>query len=518
MLHQIYTKKQISVGFGQSFLASSKSSTNFSLKIEYLHYSFHEFSTYCLHLTVLLHLKNKNSTAKAMSLNEKYEIVVGLEIHIQLKTNSKLFAPDINQFTHDPNVNVSYITLGYPGVLPKTNQKAIEMAIKMGLATNCSINQNCYFDRKNYFYPDLPKGFQTTQDNEPICKTGFIVLNDEKIRINRIHIEEDAGKSTHDLYDNDSAIDLNRAGTPLLELVTEPDIHNAETAKSFVALIRQTAQYIDVCDGNMQEGSLRCDANVSVRLKGSNVLNNRVEIKNLNSLKNIKKAIEYEAALQMKALENGETTAQQTKGFDAKTNKTLPQRDKEMAFDYRYFPEPDLAPIEIKDDWLNEIKETLPILPQAAKALLTNEYELNDYNAGLISAEKSSFDYFLETAELTKNYKAIANWLSGPIKSYQNDNNIALKELKLRPQDLADIITNVDQNSAINSLNLQKNTDTENINAVIKKVLNEMPNKVTAYKNGRKGLLGLFVGSVMKQSKTADPKLVNKILIEKLNE
>lgn len=477
-----------------------------------------------------------------MSLNDKYEIVVGLEIHIQLKTKSKLFAPDVNLFTQEPNVNVSYITMGYPGVLPKTNKKAIEMAIKMGLATNCGINQICYFDRKNYFYPDLPKGFQTTQDNEPVCQAGWLVLNDDKIRINRIHIEEDAGKSTHDLYDNDSAIDLNRAGTPLLELVTEPDIHSAETAKSFVALIRQTAQYIDVCDGNMQEGSLRCDANVSVRLKGSEVLNNRVEIKNLNSLKNIKKAIEYEADAQMKAMEKGEVVKQQTKGFDAKTNTTFAQRDKEMAYDYRYFPEPDLAPIEIDDVWLDEIKESLLVLPQKAKALLISEYKLNEYNAELISAEKSSFNYFLAVAKFTKNHKAIANWLNGPIKSYQNNNNIALNELKLRPQDLADIIANIEQNvlnfsladntllpaflegdfdnisSAINSLNLQKNTDTENIKAVIEKVLNEMPDKVTAYKNGRKGLLGLFVGSVIKQTKTADPKLVNKILIEKLNQ
>lgn len=477
-----------------------------------------------------------------MSLNDKYEIVVGLEIHLQLKTNSKLFAPDVNQFTHNPNVNVSYITLGYPGVLPKTNKKAIEMAIKMGLATNCAINQNCYFDRKSYFYPDLPKGFQTTQDNEPICKAGFVILNDEKIHINRIHIEEDAGKSTHDLFAKDSAIDLNRAGTPLLELVTEPDIHSADTARNFVALIRQTAQYINVCDGNMQEGSLRCDANVSVRLKGSNVLNNRVEIKNLNSLKNIKRAITYEAQVQMKALENGEDIAQQTRGYDAKANITFAQRDKEMAYDYRYFPEPDLAPIEISDDWLAKIKANLPILPQAAKNLLINDYGLNEYNAALVSAEKPSFDYFISTTKLCQNYQAIANWLNGPIKSYQNDNNIALKELKLQPQNLADIIDKVDQNnlsfslasntllpaflignfdsisSAINSLNLQKNTDTENINAVIEEVLNTMPDKVAAYKNGRKGLLGLFVGSVMKKTKTADPQLVNKILIEKLNQ
>lgn len=477
-----------------------------------------------------------------MNLTDKYEIVVGLEIHIQLKTNSKLFAPDINEFTHQPNVNVSFITLGYPGVLPKTNKKAIEMAIKMGLATNCAINQSCYFDRKNYFYPDLPKGFQTTQDNEPICKAGWIILNDEKIRINRIHVEEDAGKSTHDLFANDSAIDLNRAGTPLLELVTEPDIHNAETAKKFVALIRQTAQYIGVSDGNMQEGSLRCDANVSVRLKGSEVLNNRVEVKNLNSIKNIKKAIEHEAKLQIKAFENGETVTQQTKGFNAKTNTTFAQRDKEMAFDYRYFPEPDLAPINITDEWLAEIKENLQILPQAAKALLIEKYELDEYDAGVISAEKTTFDYFLATSKLCKNNKAIANWLNGPIKSYQNDNNIALKELKLKPTDLADIINNVTENtlsfslasntllpafltsnfdsisSAINSLNLHADIDTGNINAVIEQVLNEMSDKVTAYKKGRKGLLGLFVGSVMKQTKTADPKLVNKILLEKLNE
>lgn len=481
-----------------------------------------------------------------MKNQTNFEIVVGLEIHIQLKTESKLFAPDPNIFGAEPNQNVSFITTGYPGVLPKINKKAVEMAVKMGLATNCEISPYCYFDRKNYHYPDLPKGFQTTQDNLPICTKGWLNLEvdgkTKKVQINRIHMEEDAGKSIHDQHTTMSEIDLNRAGTPLLELVTEPDIRSGEEARTFVAAVRQIAQYIGVSDGNMQEGSLRCDANVSVRLKGTDVLNNRVEIKNVNSLRNIKRAIEHEAANQIKLMQQGQTVLQQTKGFDAKAGTTFVQRSKEMAFDYRYFPEPDLMPIEVKEDWLNEIKTHMPQLPEAAQKELQNEYGLSEYQAKVISAEKEMVVYFKEVAEKNINYSAIANWLSGSIKSYINENNIYINALPLSPKNLANLIKAVDDKTlsnslanskllpallndanltveyAIKSLNLRQSTNTNEIEQIIDTVLNNNTDKVAAFKKGRKGLLGFFVGAVMKQMKAADPALVNKILTDKLNE
>ena len=476
----------------------------------------------------------------------RFETVIGLEIHIQLKTASKLFAPDPNMFGEEPNQNVSFITTGYPGVLPKINKAAVQMAAKMGLATNCAISPICYFDRKNYSYPDLPKGFQTTQDNLPICTKGWLNIEVEgqtkKIQINRIHMEEDAGKSIHDQHPTMSEIDLNRAGTPLLELVTEPDIRSGEEARTFVAAIRQIAQYVEVSDGNMQEGSLRCDANVSVRLKGSDVLNNRVEIKNLNSLRNIKRAIEHEAANQIKQMQQGQTVKQQTKGFDAKTGTTFVQRSKEMAFDYRYFPEPDLMPIEINNTWLDEIKQALPQLPEAAQKELQNQYQLSEYQAKVISAEKEMVHYFKAVASLNTNYKAIANWLSGPVKSHLNENNMAIENLPLSPQKLANIIKAVDENVlsnnaaskkllpallnddnltvdyAIKSLNLRQSSNAGDIEQIIDTVLQSNPEKVAAFKKGRKGLQGFFVGSVMKKMKTADPALVNKLLTEKLNQ
>jgi len=481
-----------------------------------------------------------------MNNQTNFEIVVGLEIHIQLKTASKLFAPDPNVFGEKPNQNVSFITTGYPGVLPKINKMAVEMAVKMGLATKCNISPYCYFDRKNYSYPDLPKGFQTTQDNMPICTKGWLTIevdgNTKRVNINRIHMEEDAGKSIHDQHPTMSEIDLNRAGTPLLELVTEPDIRSGDEARTFVAAIRQIAQYIEVSDGNMQEGSLRCDANVSVRLKGSETLNNRVEIKNLNSLRNIKRAIEHEAANQIKQMQQGQTVKQQTKGFDAKTGTTFVQRSKEMAFDYRYFPEPDLMPVEISEAWLSDVQKAMPQLPEATEKALQEQFQLSAYQAKVISAEKEMVTYFKEVAKLNSNYQAIANWLSGSIKSYLNEKNTTIENFPLNPQKLANLIKAVDENIlsnsaaskkllpalliddnltveyAIKSLNLRQSSNTGEIEQIINTVLQNNADKVAAFKKGRKGLHGFFVGLVMKQMKTANPAMVNKILTEKLKE
>ena len=297
----------------------------------------------------------------------KYEAVIGLEIHAQLSTESKLFCGDATRFGAAPNAHVSPITLGHPGTLPKTNTKAIEYAIKMGLACGCNIAQENYFARKNYFYPDLPKGYQISQHTTPICVGGNIVINtangEKSIQLNRIHIEEDAGKSIHDISPINTLIDLNRAGTPLIELVTEPCIHSAEDAFLFVTEVRKLVRWLDVCDGNMEEGSLRCDANISIRLKGDPVLGTRVEVKNLNSIRNIKKAIEFEIERLIQLIETGGTIIQQTRSFDASNDTTFSIRDKEDANDYRYFPDPDLAPFHLTDEYIASIKAALPSLP-----------------------------------------------------------------------------------------------------------------------------------------------------------
>jgi len=474
---------------------------------------------------------------------DKYELVVGLEIHIQLNTKSKLFAPDLNQFGSDANTNVSFITLAHPGILPKLNKQAVAKAIKTGLATNCAISEFCYFDRKNYNYPDLPKGFQTTQDNLPICKSGWLNVASEdgerKIRIHRIHMEEDAGKSIHDLDEQFSFIDLNRAGTPLLELVTEPDIRSAEEASNFVANIRQIVQYIDVCDGNMQEGSLRCDANVSIRLKGEEQLNTRVEIKNLNSVKFVKQAIEFEFKRQVKAYEQNEKIVQSTVGFDSKTGKTFVQREKEMMHDYRYFPEPDLAPLQINKEWIAEIKASLPLMPAQAKQKLVDEFALTEIDAGVIAAEKQQFDYFIKVAELTPNFKAISNWLAGPIKSHCNKNNIPFNNNLIPAIELATLINKIEANefsfgvgkdilsiilkkpkttveNAFKLLNLQT-VDQNQVELLVNEVLSEFPDKVAEFRGGRKGLLGFFIGQLKRKDANIDPKQMNEWLLKKLN-
>ena len=440
-----------------------------------------------------------------------YELIVGLEIHIQLNTKSKLFASDENKFGASANTNISSLTIALPGTLPKINEAAIEKAIQMGLATNCEIANYCFFDRKNYFYPDLPKGFQTTQDNEPICTNGFLDVevknNVSKIRINRIHMEEDAGKSIHDLDPENSFIDLNRAGTPLLELVTEPDIRTAQQAQQFVSKVRQIARYIEVSDGNMQEGSLRCDANISVRKIGETDLRNRVEVKNLNSLKFIRKAIEVEFERQVNLYEDGKTVVQQTRGYNAENNTTFAQRDKEMAFDYRYFPEPDLPAIYIAKEKIDELKNQLPALPDEVKQELKQVYGLTENDAEIIAEQKELTQYFKAICKNVKNYKAASNWLIGSIKSHLNDKEIDITDFNISPEKIAEIIQLVDNQSIsntaastilfkelleqpksdikslINSLNLMLDSNEDSLIPIVDNVLNELSDKVTVYKN-----------------------------------
>lgn len=345
-----------------------------------------------------------------MNANDTYEIVIGLEVHAQLLTQSKLFCGDSIAFGAAPNTHVSPVTLAHPGSLPKMNKEAIKHAIKMGLACHCNIEQKNYFARKNYFYPDLPKGYQISQHTTPICKNGFVKIKtaegEKHIRLNRIHMEEDAGKSLHDVDDKNTAIDYNRAGTPLIEIVTEPDIRSSEEAFAYVSELRKLVRYLNVCDGNMEEGSLRCDANISVRKKGDEKLGTKVEVKNLNSIRNIKRAIDFEAQRLIKKIETGEPIKQQTRSFDANNGTTFAIRDKEDAEDYRYFPDPDLTPFDLQDDFINEIKNSIPALPAQRMASYISQYQLPEYDAQVLTDEKDFSDYFEQIIAHTKNYKA----------------------------------------------------------------------------------------------------------------
>ena len=434
--------------------------------------------------------------------------------------------------------------MGHPGTLPKTNKKAVEYAIKMGIACHCEIVQDNYFARKNYFYPDLPKGYQTSQHTTPICKGGFVTVTTSEgtraIELNRIHLEEDAGKSIHDIDDANTCIDLNRAGVALIEIVTEPCLRSSEEAYQYVTELRRLVQWIDVCDGNMEEGSLRCDANVSIRLKGETELGTKVEVKNLNSIRNIKKAIDLEVDRMIDIVENGGTIIQQTRSYDADNDTTFSMRDKEEANDYRYFACPDLAPFHLTANFIESIKEALPALPQQLAKTYQADYSLSAYDAAQLCEDKTTSDYFLATVAHTKHYKAVVNWLTGPIKQYLNDHKAALATLPLAPATLAALIALIDEgkvNFSIASskifpvllkenksplqiaeaLNLLQVSDSNDLAAWVDEVISKMPDKVAEYKKGKKGLIGVFVGEVKKLSKgKADPKLVTELLQEKL--
>ncbi len=480
-----------------------------------------------------------------MSLLEKYEPVIGLEVHAQLSTKSKLFCGDSTQFGAQPNTQVSPITLGHPGTLPKTNKKAVEYAIKMGLACHCEIERDNYFARKNYFYPDLPKGYQISQHTTPICKGGYVTihtsLGKKEVRLNRIHLEEDAGKSIHDLDEANTCIDLNRAGTPLIEIVTEPDMHSAEEAWHYVTEIRKLVQWLGICDGNMEEGSLRCDANISVRLRGTTTLGTKVEVKNLNSIRNVKKAIEFEIDRIIQLLEKGEQVKQQTRSFDADNDTTFAIRDKEEANDYRYFPDPDLAPFHLSDHYIQSIQASMPELPSQLEARFMETYELNEYDAKQLCDTTATAAYFELVTKHTFHYKAIVNWMMGPIKQYLNERQEDFDKLVFDPAIFASLIELV-QSGKVNfsvasskllpilleqggdplqlatSMNLIMVNDENMLEKWVDEAITAMPDKVMEYKKGKKGLIGLFVGEVKKRSKgQADPKLVTGLLEQKLN-
>ncbi len=479
-----------------------------------------------------------------MNANGKYEAVIGLEVHAQLQTQSKLFSGDSASFGAEPNTHISPITLGHPGTLPKTNKKAVEFAVKMGLTCHCNIEHYNYFARKNYFYPDLPKGYQVSQHTTPICNGGYVSIKtkegEKNVELNGIHLEEDAGKSIHDADENYTCIDFNRAGVPLIEIVTEPDMHSAEEAFQYVTEIRKLVRWIDVCDGNMEEGSLRCDANVSIRLKGETELGTKVEVKNLNSIRNVKKAIEYEIERMIAMVEKGERILQQTRSFDAETDTTFAIRDKEEANDYRYFPEPDLTPFQLTEEFISGIKAALPALPDELYVHYLS-LGLNDYDANQLSDDKATADYFEQVNAFSKNYKAIVNWMLGPLRQLVNENNFSFNQIGLQPKALADLIKIVDEgkvNFSVASLkilpvllqnpqkgslqiatelNLLQVSGGADIEAWVSEVVNKLPEKVAEYKKGKKGLIGLFIGEVKKVSKgKADPKVATQILEEKL--
>jgi aspartyl-tRNA(Asn)/glutamyl-tRNA(Gln) amidotransferase subunit B len=468
----------------------------------------------------------------------EYETIVGLEVHAQLLTHSKLFSSDPVVFGDEPNTNLSVITLAHPGTLPKTNKRAVEFAIKMGLACNCTIENDNYFARKNYFYPDLPKGYQVSQHTTPVCKNGFL----DNVRINRIHLEEDAGKSFHGQENDFSSIDLNRAGTPLIEIVSEPDIRSGEQAHSFLTSIRKLVRYLGICDGNMEEGSLRCDANVSVRRKGESKLNTRVEIKNLNSIRNVKRAIEAEAARQVGILEAGGQIIQETRSFDDITGKSFSSREKEDADDYRYFAEPDIPPFHITEEFIEEIRKNLPELQPAKASRFMDQYGLTSYESEIITEDRMLADYFEQMSAVPGiKTKSVANWLLGPVKAWMKAEKKAINELPVVPIKLSELASLVDEGrlsfsaasgklfpilvrdpgkkpaDLATELNLFQQSDESELSAIIDSVLSGMQDKVKEYKKGKKGLLSLFVGEVMKRSKgKADPKITNELLVEKL--
>ncbi|ANI89357.1 glutaminyl-tRNA synthase (glutamine-hydrolyzing) subunit B [Arachidicoccus ginsenosidimutans] len=480
------------------------------------------------------------------SISDKYEAVIGLEIHAQLATQSKLFCADDASFGAAPNTHISEITLAHPGTLPKLNKKAVEYAVKLGLACNCEISKYNFFARKNYFYPDLPKGWQTSQHTHPICIGGTVLIKTEQgkrlIQMHHIHLEEDAGKSIHDVYDDYTCVDLNRAGTPLVEIVSEPDMHTADEAWQYVNEIRKLVRWLGVSDGNMEEGSLRCDANVSIRLKGDTKLGTRAEVKNLNSTRNIKKAIEYEIERMIKLVESGGKVQQQTRSFDASTDTTFSIRDKEEANDYRYFPEPDLAPLNLSDEYINSLKSSLPALPNDLIEKYQTQLGLSEYDAEQLCSEKEIAVFFENVLPFSNNYKAVANWINGPIRSYVNDAKISLEELSFLPKQLAELIAMIDEGkvnfsvassqifpelvkdknaSAIDiatNKNLLQTSDNSQLESWINEAISRMPDKVKEYQKGKKGLIGLFVGEVKKLSKgKADPKKVTELLQEKLS-
>jgi aspartyl-tRNA(Asn)/glutamyl-tRNA(Gln) amidotransferase subunit B len=478
-----------------------------------------------------------------------YEAVIGLEVHVQLSTNSKIFSGSSTDFGAEPNSQASLVDLGMPGVLPVPNAKVFEMAVKFGLAIEAEIGQQSTFDRKNYFYPDLPKGYQISQFAKPIVGPGSVLINLEdgtkkKINVTRAHLEEDAGKSVHNAFDGMTGIDLNRAGTPLLEIVSEPELRSAREAVAYLKMIHSIIRYLDISDGNMAQGSMRCDCNVSIRPKGSQTLGTRTEIKNVNSFRFVEKAINTEINRQIEILEDGGRIIQETRLYDPDKDETRSMRSKEEANDYRYFPDPDLLPVVLDDSFTSACRDSLPELPEARKARYIIEYDITDYDAGVLVADRDVADYFAEVANLSGEGKLAANWVMGSILAELNQTDGSITDFSVTARQLSDLIGRIKDNTLnsktaktvfeallagegevdaiIEFKGLVQVTDTGTIEAIVDEVIAEHPDQVANYraasedKQGK--MLGFFVGQVMKKSQgKANPQVVNQILSSKLS-
>ncbi len=475
----------------------------------------------------------------------KYETVIGLEVHAQLKTRSKIFCNSATEFGQEHNSQICPVCTGNPGVLPVLNRKVVEYAILTGLALNCEIAKFSKFDRKHYFYPDLPKNIQISQYDMPICKNGYMLVGGKKIRINRIHMEEDAGKLVHagsagiagSAY---SLVDYNRTGVPLLEIVSEPDISSAEEARAYMEQLRNIVRYLGVCDGNLEEGSLRCDANISIRPVNQQELGTKVEIKNLNSFRALQRAIEYEIERQIEEVEEGGKIIQETRLWKDDQGITISMRTKEESHDYRYFPEPDIVPLEIDANWVHRIRETLPELPEEKRVRYTKKLGLSEYDAGVIVDSIDIARFFDKTAGLTKNPKASANWLTGDITAYLKDSKKSIDDTGLTPESLAEMIELIDKGTISNAIakkvvvslmekggSAQKIVDEQGlsvisdegeITSIVKKIIKANPQEVEKYKAGKTQVIGFLVGQVMKETRgKANPGLVNKLFKKELD-
>ena len=474
----------------------------------------------------------------------QWEAVIGLEIHVQLSTNSKLFSGASTNFGASPNTQACNVDLAMPGVLPVLNEEVLRMAIKLGIALNAEINSPTSFARKNYFYPDSPKGYQISQMDKPIVENGHLDIELEdgstkRIGVTRAHLEEDAGKSLHEDFEGQSGIDLNRAGTPLIEIVSEPEISSPEEAVSYLKSIHSIIRYLNISDGNMAEGSMRCDANVSVRKVGETELGTRTETKNVNSFRFVEKAIHYEINRQINEIESGNTIAQETRLYDSQKNTTRPMRSKEFANDYRYFPEPDLLPVILDEEFINSVKETMPELPNEKKIRLMEVYKLSEYDSSLLAADKDLANFFEEVTKESNSPKLSANWIMGEFLAELNKENLSIVESKVSAKQLGVLIRRIedstisgkiakevfekmwasseDTDDIISEQGLQQVTDLSEIEKMVEEVINKNPDQLEKYLSGKDRLFGFFVGQVMKASQgKANPKQVNDILKSKL--
>ena len=474
---------------------------------------------------------------------EDYESVIGLEVHAELSTKTKIFCNCSTKFGADPNTQVCPICMAMPGTLPVLNEKVVEYAVKAGLATNCTISQDSKNDRKNYYYPDLPKSYQISQYDKPLCENGYIEIDTKngkkKIRLLRIHIEEDAGKLNHDDFGGGSLVDLNRAGVPLIEIVSMPDLSSAEEAETYLKKLKSILEYIEVSDCKMQEGSFRADVNVSVKKKIDKELGIHTEMKNMNSFRSITRGIEYEIERQIDVLENGEKVEQETLRWDDVSGKTFSMRDKEDAQDYRYFPEPDLVAIKLSDEYIQNVKENLPELPESGKERYLNEYGMTEKEVGIIVASKYLSDLFEEASSICGNRKAVSNWIISDVSRILNEKELEPSEIPFTAKELADMVSLIDKGTISSSIGkkvleeLFENprnpeeivkekgwiqiSDEGEIQKIVEEILEANPQSVADYKAGKDRALGFLVGQAMKATKgKANPQLLNKLFVEKM--